>query len=301
MAAARIIAVEAAVAKLTPSPPPPPPPPSTAKPFTLFRYGDSFNLGTPSTYGQHYGTVVVGYGDDNKVSTVAPARLLDYRTSVETSDATDAGVSLSGVTFAEAVQLGVALKDASGAYVFDTRFGTHYGLVGSPAYSGRWVQNVAARVKTYGLAGVFMDNVTAIRGDFGGLSAATAWADDAAFEEAMYAHIVAVRAGLPGAYIMANVGRARDRVGWWERIAAAGVNELCIESYDGSDAHNLLIRTAEDAGRAACALVYGDPASPAIHDLAAKFATVTNGKSTFAVNSGGADPWNTNWTAAIKP
>ena len=299
LAAQRIIALEAVVTP--PPPPPPPPPPASGKPFTLFRYGASFNQGTPSTYGQHYANVVVGYGDDNKGATVAPARLLDYRTSLELTDSTDAGASLAGVTLAEATQFGWALRDSSGSLIYDPKWMTHYGDVGNAAYSARWCANVGARMQTYNLPGLFLDNVTALRGDFGGVANATAWSSDAAFEDAVAAHIGRMRAALPGAFLMANAGRARDRVAWWKRLAALGVNALVVESFDGSDAHIALIQAAQNAGAEAWALVYGDPASAAVRALAVKFASVTNGRGGFAVNSSGPDPWNENWTKAIVP
>lgn len=302
-AALRIVAVEAAVARLQPAPPPP----------ATTHLGNGFIADLQGTrYAQmtdteraKYGAITVGYGDYANVASFGNAHPsvhgLGYQTSVEVGTNTWYGA----VLYSEAHANGWILRDAAGN---ELRIGTLYaGDIGNIAYQRAWCDYVRQRATDTGLHAKFLDNVTgypwfgtAINPRTGKVYTVAEWQAD------YLAFLAYQQAALPGIYRVANVYAVAERLAWTQAVLPY-VDGVMVEYYDDSAAHRALLATIVAAGKDPYALVdqsHGQPGpdSPAGIALAHGFAAATVERKGGGFGFVGVNVWRDgagSWTAAI--
>jgi hypothetical protein len=285
----------------------------------LFRYGDSWKL-SPSTGYDRYGVVVVGYGDDASAAALPTAKALTYKGGVDVVDCASADACLGGVTYQEASANGWLLRDSSGTPVRVGTYGNYGGAIGNPAFQQRWISNVLARLNSKGLDGVFIDNVTCTPFF---TTTPTLYPDKASFSAAYISFLTAVHAAFQaqGKYMLTNTfcygpdDKSANNA-WWTQVAPL-TDGLITETFEqnpnnyadvfyecptcswlGNWKNNLtVLDIANAAGKDAFALSTVTPGSAQAKYTRASFLLKWNGTSGgFAVNLGGTDPWDPNWT-----
>ena len=291
----------------------------------IMRLGDTFQ---PQARYRSYDYLIVGYSDIGAASEKR-AKALVYKggADVESSPNRNPGLSVSGVSYAEAAARGLLLKDASGQ-LLEAGADDWIGDVGSREFQKLWVANVLQLLLHEHGEGVFIDNVVcSLTGLSRGVPAAkyptdTAWAD----AQAAFMAYVGPALRAHGLYVAANMycGGPDDGSGnnaWLKRIAPFvdgemtesfeqnpnNPSQLYFDSPSTSWVGNWLgklnaIRVTQRANRDALALTYGSPSDLRTMTYArASFLLVWNGKGGgfFYASPDGSDPSNPAWTTPI--
>ena len=122
----------------------------------IMRLGDTFQ---PQARYRSYDYLIVGYSDIGAASEKR-AKALVYKggADVESSPNRNPGLSVSGVSYAEAAARGLLLKDASGQ-LLEAGADDWIGDVGSREFQKLWVANVLQLLLHEHGEGVFIDDV----------------------------------------------------------------------------------------------------------------------------------------------
>jgi hypothetical protein len=171
-----------------------------------------------------YGVVVVGYGDDSKVSQLPTAKGLTYKTMLEVFSCSSSDICLSGASYSDALAAGALMKHSDGSLMVSAS-GYYLGDIGSATYQNLWVQKVSARLAAQHVDGVFIDNV--ICNNFAENSGTSAkYPDDASWRAAALSFVKNVSAQMQakGFYVLMNTycygnGSAASNTAWWNDVA----------------------------------------------------------------------------------
>jgi len=290
------------------SPAPPPAGRHLGNGFLLNAQGTSYKDLTVVQH-QAFGGIIVGYGDETNVVRDAPDHGLGYRTIVEcgTPSSSDPGTQPGFVSIAFLRANGLVLKDGNGVEITNGA-GLLMGDLGSPVYQAEWVRNAKARHAATGLNAHFLDNVSGYIWPgwktAAGVSVRPAkYPTDQDYADAVASFLTAIRAALLDTYLLANAGDgAPDRLDWWKRIAAIGIDGLCCED-PLLDSYRLsMLQAAQAAGRDAWVILTGvtSPTDPKTLQYAQAFKSVWNGVGGGYGMWNGSWPLNDFWAAAIR-
>lgn len=289
-----------------------PPPPATGahlgNGYVTDLQGSRYNL-MSDTERVNYGGITVGFGNAIDVGIFEKAHPgchgFEYQTPVEIGSNNWAGAVLYSV----AHQNGWVLKDNNGNEL--TNGGALYmGDIGADGYRQAFVSYLKTRAAVTGVKRKFFDNVTGtlmLGSWFRGIPAK--YPNDSAWEDVYEDFLRYIRAALPDFYFVANCGLGNpDRVSWWKRVAATGIDALMLEYYNASAEHNACLAACIAAGRDPYVLVdptrnQPGPDDPAGIDLARKFQAATVGRKGGGFGFVGVNMWRTgagSWTAAIS-
>ncbi len=299
------------LAALAPAADPPPPPPTGRRMGNGYLSNAQGSSYKDLTAAQHaaFGGTIVGYGDEANIVRDAPGKGLGYRTIVEcgTPSSSDPGTQPNFVSIAFLRANNLVLKDAGGNEITNGA-GLLMGDLGHPLFQAEWIRVAKLRHASTGLNAHFLDNVTGkIWSGWktaAGVSVRPAkYPTDSDYTEAVALFLTAIRVGLPGTYLCANAQDAMpDRLSWWKRIAAIGIDGLLCED-PVLDAYRLgMLQAAQDAGRDAWMLLtdVASPTDPKCLQYAQAFESVWNGKGGGFGLWNGSWPLNPYWSSAIK-
>lgn len=246
-------------------------------------------------------------------------------------DAMDVAKTYStGVTYSKALAHGWLLKNSSGNYLINSKFGTYCADVGSPTYQQAWIRNVLRYLHAHrGVDGVFNDNTMSDpKAECGGYPASypstSAWsAATLSFVKAAYSALHA-----HGYYLALNAGayipgdRSYDdgtsTINWWKRVGpfsdglmnenyaqtSGGPKEVRASGsawYQEWDGWQRLVPTAQSMGKDFIGLTEQSCTNTATMTYAkASFLLGWNGGgSVFIYTCGSSNSANSAWTTNI--
>jgi Hypothetical glycosyl hydrolase family 15 len=278
--------------------------------------------------------LVQGQQDDYAVLASVPGEGIGYFAAVDLNDSYN-----YGVTKAQAVAKGWALKDSAGNYLVNQGYPANYILdVGNPAAQAQWLANARAWLAgNPGVDGIFVDdvyyNITALTGKVPAM-----YPSQPAWQAAMTSFCQNVLQPLKqqGYYVVANTsafisgdGRSDtgQLLGIWQAIVGPIVGAVQSEYFvtnpsddslrpDGT-AYNQnwagwqgLLAQAQNSGYDLIAVTH-DP-TPSTYTTAVRHARMLYGKASFLLDWRGgtstfeflydqalADPWDVYWTTNI--
>jgi hypothetical protein len=235
-----------------PATPPPPPAPAgvhVGNGYVTDLQGSRYGL-MPDSERANYGGITVGFGNAIDVGVFEKAHPachgFEYQTPVELGSNTWYGA----VLYSQAHQNGWVLKDSAGVEITNGG-GLYMGDIGNPDYRAAWVAYVKTRAAVTGVKRKFLDNVTGtlmLGSWFRAIPAL--YPNDSAWEDVYEDFLRYIRAQLPDFYLVANCGLGNpDRVSWWKRVAAVGLDALMLEYYAASAEHDACLAACVAAGR----------------------------------------------------